>query len=70
MPPAFDIEAALRRSPDPHAVMKDWFKHEGRQYPKDLGIMFFQGWESYTEREKIEAIRDAKNVLDRTLKAK
>jgi transcriptional regulator with XRE-family HTH domain len=70
MPPAFDIEAALRRSADPHAVMKDWFKHEGRQYPKDLGIMFFQGWESYTEREKIEAIRDAKNVLDRTLKAK
>lgn len=70
MPPAFDIEAALRRSNDPHVVMKEWFKHEGRDYPQDLGIMFFQGWASYTERERLEAIRDAKKVLDRTLKSK
>lgn len=70
MPPAFDIEGTLRRSNDPHAVMKAWFKHEGREYPQDFGIMFFQGWESYSEKEKAEAIRDAKKVLDRILKTK
>jgi transcriptional regulator with XRE-family HTH domain len=70
MPPAFDIENALRRSNDPHTVMSEWFKHEGREYPQDFGVVFFQGWETYTEREKLEAIRDAKKVLDRTLKSK
>lgn len=70
MPPPFDIEAALRKASDPHAVMQEWFKHEGREYPHDFGMMFFQGWESYTYKERVEAIRDAKKVLDRTLKSK
>jgi hypothetical protein len=47
--------------------MNEWFKHEGRKYPKDYAVIFFQGWESYSEDERIEALRDAKKVLDRTL---
>ena len=41
-----------------------------REYPEDYGVVFFQGWSSYSKAEKIEAVRDAKKVLDRTLKAK
>jgi transcriptional regulator with XRE-family HTH domain len=69
-PPAFDVESSLRRHNDPHLVMSEWFKHEARDYPQDFGVVFFQGWETYTEREKLEAIRDAKKVLDRTLRTK
>ncbi len=68
--PAFSIEAAVRKYDDPQRVMSEWFRHEGRQYPKDYGVVFFQGWESYTFDEKIDAVKDAKKVLDRTLKKK
>lgn len=69
-PPAFDVEEAVRKLNDPQKIMSKWFRHEGRKYPQDYGVAFFQGWESYTEEDKIEAIRDAKKVLDRTLKKK
>jgi AcrR family transcriptional regulator len=65
--PVFDIEAALARSDDPQEVMREWFRHEDREYPDDYGIVFFQGWESYSPQEKKEAVKDAKKVLDRTL---
>ena len=63
----FDIEVALEKSGDPHKVMKEWFSFEGRSYPRDYGVIFFQGWDSFTQEEKIEAIKDAKKVLDRVL---
>jgi transcriptional regulator with XRE-family HTH domain len=66
--PAFDVEAALIKLNDPQLVMNAWFQHEGRDYPKDYGIVFFRGWETYSDDEKLDAIRDAKKVLDRTLK--
>jgi transcriptional regulator with XRE-family HTH domain len=66
--PAFDVREAVRKLDDPQRVMSKWFRHEGRKYPQDYGVAFFAGWESYSEEEKIEAIRDAKKVLDRTLK--
>lgn len=65
--PPFDVEGAVQKHSDPQKVMNDWFKHEGRKYPKDYGVIFFQGWESYSDDERIEALRDAKKVLDRTL---
>lgn len=65
---AFDIEAAVHKYNDPHCVMSEWFRHEGREYPKDFGVVFFQGWESFTSEEKLDAVKDAKKVLDRTLK--
>lgn len=67
-PPPFNVEEALARSGDPHTVMYEWFNYEDRNYPQDFGLAFFQGWDSFTKRERIEALLDAKKVLDRTLK--
>lgn len=66
-PAEFDVETAVRRWNDPERVMNEWFKFEGREYPSDYGVVFFQGWESYSDEEKIAAIHDAKSVLDRSL---
>lgn len=68
--PAFDVDDAVQQYDDPQRIMSKWFKHEGRKYPQDYGVVFFAGWESYTDQEKVDAIRDAKKVLDRTLKRK
>jgi AcrR family transcriptional regulator len=65
---AFDIDRAVRSYDDPQRVMEEWFRFEGRAYPRDYGVIFFQGWESYSAAEKLEAVRDAKKVLDRSLK--
>ena len=66
--PEFDVEGAVRRLNDPERVMSEWFAFEGREYPQDFGVVFFQGWESFTEGEKLDAVRDARKVLDRTLR--
>ncbi len=66
--PKFNVEEAVIRLGDPHLVMSEWFRHESREYPKDFGVVFFQGWESYTADERVEAVKDAKKVLDRTLR--
>lgn len=63
----FDVEAAVLRLNEPQLVMSEWFRHEGRQYPTDYGVVFFQGWEGFSDEDKIAAVRDAKRVLDRTL---
>jgi transcriptional regulator with XRE-family HTH domain len=68
--PAFDVDDAVQKLDDPQKIMGRWFRHEGRKYPQDYGVAFFAGWESYTDAEKVEAIRDAKKVLDRTLRRK
>lgn len=64
---AFDVEAAVLRLDDPQLVMSEWFRHEGRDYPQDYGIVFFRGWETFSLDDKIAAVRDAKRVLDRSL---
>lgn len=69
-PKPFDVESSLERHNDPQKVMSEWFRHEGRRYPKDYGVVFFQGWESFSTAEKLDAVRDAKKVLDRTLRKK
>ena len=46
--------------------MQEWFRHAGREYPDDYGVVFFRGWEAFTTRQKAEAVRDAKRVLDRS----
>ena len=63
----FDVEAALAASDDPQRVMSDWFAFEEREYPKDFGVVFFRGWESFSAEEKVAAVNDAKRVLDRSL---
>lgn len=66
--PAFDLEAALLKWDDPQRVMNEWLRHEGRDFPSDYGVVFFRGWESFSHDEKIEALRDAKKVLDRSVR--
>ena len=66
-PDLFNIEDAVSRLDDPTEVMRQWMQHEGRDFPEDYGVVFFRGWESFTPEQKIEAVRDAKRVLDRTL---
>ena len=63
----FDVESALIRSDDPQLVMSEWFRHEGRVYPQDYGIVFFRGWETFSHEDKVAAVRDAKQMLDRVL---
>ena len=63
----FDVEAAVLRLDDPQLVMGEWFRHEGRDYPQDYGVVFFQGWQSFSPADKIAAVRDAKRVLDRSM---
>lgn len=65
----FDVEEAVRRLNDPQKVMNEWFRHENREYPQDYGVVFFRGWETFSARDKIEAVIDAKRVLDRSLEA-
>lgn len=67
--PTFDIGRAIEKYADPFVVMNEWFKFEGRDFPADFGVVFFQGWESFSDEERLEALRDAKKVLDRTLNA-
>ena len=66
---AFDARGAVAEYGDPQ-TMCCRFRHEGRDYPEDFGVVFFQGWESFTAEEKLDAVLDAKKVLDRTLKKK
>lgn len=65
---AFDVAAAVKTHDDPQKVMNLWFAHEGRQYPRDYGVVFFEGWNSFSTDEKVEAVYDAKRVLDRSLR--
>jgi len=65
----FDIDAAIADADDPQIVMRQWFAHEGREYPSDYGVVFFRGWRSFSNEEKTAAVKDAKKVLDRILKA-
>ena len=62
----FDVETSVKKFDDPQRVMREWFRHEGREYPDDYGVAFFRGWGSFTSRQKAEAVRDAKRVLDRS----
>ena len=63
----FDVESAITRHDDPQIVMSEWFTFEGRECPQDFGIAFFRGWESFSAREKADAVKDAKRALDRSL---
>ena len=65
----FDVAEAVARLDDPQRVMSEWFRYENRDYPQDYGVVFFRGWETFSATDKVEAVIDAKRVLDRTLEA-
>jgi transcriptional regulator with XRE-family HTH domain len=64
---AFSIRDAIARIGDPQTILHEWFRAEGREYPGDLGVVFFRGWESFTDDQKYAAIVDAKRAIDRSL---
>lgn len=64
---AFNVDEAISRLGDPASVMNEWFTFEGRDYPADYGVVFFKGWENFTRNEKVAALTDAKNILDRSM---
>lgn len=64
---SFDVEAAVRRLDNPQLIMAEWFRHESREVPQDFGVVFFQGWETFSLADKVAAVRDAKRILDRSL---
>jgi transcriptional regulator with XRE-family HTH domain len=64
----FDVEGALKKYNDPQQVMNEWFAYEGRAYPQDYGVMFFRGWETFSDEDKTAALYDAKQMLDRVLR--
>jgi len=68
--PAFDIDIAVGRFNDPKLILNEWYEFDGEKPPKDFGVIFFRGWETFTSEEKVEAIRDARRVLDRAKKKK
>lgn len=63
----FDLASAIERYDDPHKVMAAWFLAEGRKLPDDYGIIFFEGWETFSREQKLEAVLEAKKALDRRL---
>jgi len=68
--PAFDIDVSVGRHNDPKLILTEWYEFDGEKPPKDFGVVFFRGWETFTSVEKVEAIRDARRVLDRAKEAK
>ncbi len=65
----FDVEAAVQRLDDPQMIMSEWFQYERRKYPQDYGVVFFRGWETFSTKDKIAAVIDAKRVLDRSMES-
>ncbi|MBV6496218.1 MAG: hypothetical protein JFAIHJKO_01338 [Pyrinomonadaceae bacterium] len=68
--PAFDIDVSVGRFNDPKVILTEWYEFDGEKPPKDFSVVFFRGWETFTSEEKVEAIRDARRVLDRAKKVK
>lgn len=61
----FDIERSIEIHDDWRDVMSDWFAFEGKEMPDTMGASFMGGWESFSVRQKIEALKDFKMLLDR-----
>jgi AcrR family transcriptional regulator len=64
----FAVRDAVIRLNDPRLVMSEWMGFEGKSFPDDYGVVFFNGWETFSMDERVEAVTDAKRALDRALK--
>lgn len=64
--PEFDIETSVRRNNDPQRALSEWYEFDSVDAPDDYGVVFFRGWQTFTTEQKVEAVRDARRVLDRS----
>ena len=64
--PIFDVTTSVKRHNDPRKVLDEWYRFDGLRAPEDFGVVFWQGWETFTTEQKTEAVRDARRVLDRS----
>ncbi|MEZ5421830.1 MAG: hypothetical protein R2682_01890 [Pyrinomonadaceae bacterium] len=63
--PTFDLEYEIEHTDDWRDVIKNWYEHEGKQMPDFEGAAFMQGWNSFTLKDKVNALRDIRALLDR-----
>lgn len=61
----FDLERTIDLHDDWRDVLSEWYEYEGRPVPDTLGASFMGGWKSLNKKERVAAITDYKNVLDR-----
>ena len=66
---SFDLAASVREHDDPQKVLSDGYVSDGLKPPRGYGVVFFKGWESMSQDDKAEAVRDARRVLDRSRKS-
>lgn len=64
---SFDLDDAIRTIGDPNDIMEAWMTSEGRDYPQDFGVVFFEGWESFSPAKRRKALIDTRTMLDRAL---
>jgi len=65
----FDLDKSMA-SDDPYQIMSEWFTADGYAVPRDLGVIFFEGWETFSPEQKRDALVDAKRVIGRKLEQK
>lgn len=63
----FNIERSIEMHDDWSQVLKDWYEYEGGEMPEDVGVSFMGGWRGFTKEQKIDAVKDLKKLLDRTI---
>lgn len=63
----FDLEYAIEQNDDWVDVLEQWYEFEGRKMPEDLGARFMGGWRGMTKKEKVDALTDLKELVDKTV---
>lgn len=63
----FDLDYSVTRNESWREVLEEWYDFEGRIMPDFGGVAFMGGWGSLTHKQRIGAISDLKQLLDKTL---
>lgn len=63
----FDLKSAVETYSDPNAILNAWIRHEGGEMRAGDGVLFAD-YEQKTTAEKMAAIIDAKDAIERATK--
>lgn len=61
----FDLQYSVDKHDNWRDVMQDWFEWEGKEMPETMGASFMGGWNGLTKKERMDAVRDFKMLLDK-----